>query len=58
MYVPSSLRYLVAVHPLTKVTQFTDLLVNASLPDSVAKSAPVRAVLNSAREPVIPTILV
>lgn len=35
VYVPSSLRYLVAVHPLTKVTQFTDLFVRADELDTV-----------------------
>ena len=56
VYVPSSLRYLVVVHQFTSVTQFTDLFVNASLQAKVAKSAPVRAVLNSASVPVIHTI--
>lgn len=56
VYVPSSLRYFVAVHQLTNVTQFTDLFVRASDQAKVAKSAPVRAVLNSASVPVIHTI--
>jgi len=58
VYVQSALRYAVEDQPVVSVTQFTDLLVSASIQAKVAKSAPVRAVLNSVIVQVIHTIVV